>query len=230
MFSNLDWPKDVPKELYWEVMEQIHRQQIREIKAAKAYHQGMQKLKSGYRDALHELIGSDKLKRYKRLHKARIYKLRKAAKQLADTPEKLQQREALRLRLVNESKKTIEKSGVDTAKITALRTSYDKKVSGLFARTVGKGKMGEVIPKPDNEDFPPPYLIGTREYDHYESEAGLPNPSFSCHNNPVTGDVGSRTYIHVSGADEWDLVSATCRTGFFIIYHTPPYRPAGIES
>ena len=145
MFSNLDWPKDVPKELCWEVMEQIHRQQIREIKAAKAYHQGMEKLKSGYRDALHELIGSDKLKRYKRLHKARIYKLRKAAKQLADTPEKLQQREALRLRLVNESKKTIEKSGVDTAKITALRTSYDKKVSGLFARTVGKGKMGEVI-------------------------------------------------------------------------------------
>jgi hypothetical protein len=145
MFSIQNWPNDVPKALYWEAMERIQKQRIKEIKAAKAYHQEMEKLKIGYLDALHEVIGGDNLKRYQKLHKARIYKLRKAAKQLADTPEKLQEREALRLRLVNESRKTIEKSGVDIAKITALTTSYDKKIARLFAGTVGKGKIGKVI-------------------------------------------------------------------------------------
>jgi hypothetical protein len=223
MFDNLNWPKNVPKEFYWEAMESIQRQRIRDLKAAKAYHDGMDKLKAQYQQRLHELIGSDKLKRYQKLHNARLHKLRKAAQTYPDTPEKLQEREALRLRLVKESRKTIDRSGVNLAKVKTLRDSYEKKVTRLFDRTVGKGKTGELIPRPKNIDYYPPYLLDARYYDHYESEDSLSEPSYTLYFDGRTGDFGSRTRIHVSGGDSWDVVSATCRTGFLLLYPPNPH-------
>ena len=221
MFEHLNWPKDMPKEFYWEAMETLQRQRIRELKAAHTYHEQLNKLKTEYLDRLHEIIGSEKSKAYKRLHNARLTKLRQASQVLPATRDELREREALRLRLIKESTKSIDKSGVDLAQVTALRESYAKKIATLFERTVGKGKIGKAIPKPKNIDYFPPYLLDARDYDHYESEASLPNPSLTRYFDDRTGDVGSRTRTHVSGADEWDLVSATCRTGFLVIYRNP---------
>ena len=117
MLDNLVWPKDVPKEVYWTAMESIQRQRIRELKAARAYDERMGKLESEYQDMLHKLIGSKKLKLYQRLHNARLRKMRKAAQALPDTQEKSREREALRFRLVKESNKAIDKSGVNLAKV-----------------------------------------------------------------------------------------------------------------
>jgi len=218
MFDNLKWPKEVPKEVYWKALESIHRQRIREVAAAKAHADGLDRLKAEYRDSLHNLIGGNKLRRYQKLHNARLSKLRQAGEMLPDEKGGPQQREELRLRLVKASTEEIGRSGVNLSELTALRQAYVRKAAALFERTVGKGKIGEMIPMPRNTDYYPPYLLDAREYDHYESEDSLPEPSVTRHFDGRTGDFGSRTRIHVSGADEWDLVSATCRTGFLLIY------------
>ncbi len=219
MFDIPNWPKDVPKEFYWKVKESFYKQQIKELKAAKAFHEGLDKLKANYQGVFQKIIGDDRMKQYKRLHNARLNKLRKASE--SKTLENLQEREALRLRYVKESRKAIEKSGVNLAKIRALRESHEKKASILFDRTLGNGKIGEAIPRPKNVDYLPPYFIDAREYDHYESENSLPNPSYNMYFNGRTGDFGSRSQIRVTNADEWDLVSCTCRSGFMVIYRNP---------
>ncbi|MFH0781407.1 MAG: hypothetical protein V2B20_05575 [Pseudomonadota bacterium] len=215
MRDDLKWPAAVPKSFYWQAMENIEKQRLRELKAAQTYHEGMDRLKEEYRKKLYEIIGNNNLKLYKKLHATRLDRLRQANIGIVD-PVAL---DVLRQQLVKASSETIEKSGVNLTALKALRESSGKKAESLFKRSIGKGKNGIQVAKPHNTDFYPPYLLDAREYEHYESEASLPNPQLTRYFNNWTGDFGSRTRIHVSGADEWDLVSATCRTGFLVIYH-----------
>jgi hypothetical protein len=142
-------------------------------------------------------------------------------KKLPAAEEDLKEREALRLRLVKESMKSIEKSGVNIKGLTALRASHYDKTHRLYNRTIGKGKVGTEIPKPKNVDYFIPYHFENQGYSSYKSERGLPNPSHTRYLDNSTGYFGSRTFIHVSGADSWDLVSVTSREMFDIIYFSP---------
>lgn len=221
MLDYQNWPKNVPPEVYFESVERLHRQKIRDVKAVKIYHDKMLKLKSDFTQDLHRMIGKGNMKHYKKLHMARIKKLRKAAALLSGTPEKIKAREALRIRLSHESKKRIDTSGVDMKKVIALRHKYHKQAKRLFDRTVGKGKTGKAIPKPNNIDHYPPHLYGERDHIAYKSESGLPDPAVDRYLNAHTGEFGSRTSIGVSGADDWDIVSSTYRNGFLVIYRNP---------
>jgi hypothetical protein len=221
MIDSLNWPREVPKEFYFEAVEAMYRQRIKDLKAAKAYHQKANKLKAEYQAALHELIGSEHLERYQRLHNIRVKKFRKAAVTVAGTTAQLQQREAQRVDSVKKSMRQIEKSGVDLKKLAKLRESYENKVGRLFERTVGEGTIAETVPKPKNCDYEPPYLLDAREFEHYESDSFMPRPSLTRYLNGSTGEFGSRTRIHFSGADEFDVIWATCRTGFMFLYRSP---------
>lgn len=221
MLDYQNWPKNVPSEVYFESVERLHRQKIRDVKAAKKYHDKMLKLKSNFTEELHRMIGKTNMKYYKKLHMARIKKLRKAAALLSGTPEKIKAREDLRIRLSQESKKRIDKSDVDMKKLIALRRNYHNQAMRLFDRTVGKGKTGKAIPKPNNIDYFPPHLYGERDHISYKSESGLADPAVDRYLNAHSGDFGSRTSIGVSGADDWDFVSSTYRNGFLIIYRNP---------
>jgi len=213
-----NWPKDVPKEFYWQAMEWYHRQQVRELKAVKAYHRGIDKLKADFGAEFSEIVGKDRLKTYRKLHAARINKLRNAPS--PGVAKAALAKENQRRHLVKESGIALKKSGVDLDTVKKLRTDFGEKAARLYDRTLGKGKKGKAVPRPKNIDYFPPYLLDERFYDYYKSEGGLPNPVVNRYFNGGTGDFGSNSYIHVSGADEWDLVSATIRTGFMFIYRT----------
>ncbi len=219
MLENLVWPKDVPKEFYWKAMESLAKQGLHDLRTTRAFHEGMDRLRSEYMSKLREIIGNGNLRLYDRLHAARLEKIRAGMRNLPGPSGGERDIDALRSRLVRDSGKSIERSGVDLSAVDALRALYGRKAALLAGRTVGKGTTGRSIPRPKNTDYDPPYFLDARWYDHYESESSLPEPSLSLYFNDRTGDMGSRTRIYVSGADEWDLVSATCRTGFLMIYH-----------
>lgn len=221
MFDSLSWPENLPKEHYLGFMEAVYKQRLKNVRGMRKFHQGVGKFKEEYRKEFYGMIGKDHLKIYKKLHKARIEKLNRHATVTPFSSKKTQEREKLRVQLVADSSKVISRSNVAFKKLEKLRTGCAKKVEKLFNATLGKGVVGKSITRPDNRDYFPPYWYGENEYDHYESDDSLSNPSYSIYQDGRSGDLGSQSRISVRNADEWDLVDMVCRSSFIVGYENP---------
>lgn len=214
-------PEEVADDVYWKGFENLEARRTEDFKAAKAYYDGIQRLRYEYLEGLHSMIGEDNLKKYLTLHKKRIEKIRSANRKLPQTPEGMKKREEIRLKAVEESKKLISRSGVDISVLKTLRDTYREKASELFSQTIGKGEITEERSRSKNTDFFPPYNGGWGYLWNYYASGGLPTPSFGMHLSNVTGDIGSHSYIEVSGADDSDSAWALIQTAVGVWYMVP---------
>ncbi len=226
MWGSPEWPEDVPEDFRWKAMENLEKQKIRDIRTARSYHDGLGRLRALHAEGLQRILGSGNLKIFERFRRTGLRKLRERLQKGIADDQAAREFEEQRARLVRESRDFLAARGADFPGLEALRESLAARAEALFHRTVGCGFTGTAAPRRDGRVFLPPFSLESLEYDHYESDGTVPAPVLDTPFRGGTGETGSMTVVSAFGAGGWGLVSATCRTGFLLVFRAPrPGRP-----
>jgi hypothetical protein len=202
-------------------MENLEKQKIRDLKAARSYHDGLGRLRALHAEGLQRILGPDNMKRHEKFHGARLGKLRQRFREGIADDRAAREFEEQRNRLARESRDFLAACGADFTAMKALRESLAGRAETLFHRTLGSGFTGTTSPRLDGRVFTPPFPLESLEYRHYESDDSMPAPVLDTRFRGVSGELGSMTLVSGSGTGGWGIASATCRTGFLLVFRAP---------
>lgn len=228
----IDRVKDLPDSAYWQMLESTAELRRQEVSAARAYDEGLQRLKKEYLSRLRALFinsqdGKKKLDKYLAFGKEQRAKLRAARREVTPTPQSHQEFDRIRQRLVEKSKTLIRQSGINTAQIKSLRQDVEKQREALFKATVGQGEVvaEKSRKRAKNATFNPPYdgtvhalgitrIIG-------DSSDNFNMPTASMFTNAANGTLGMASNARLWDASDYDVADVIVRTGMVKWFRMP---------
>ena len=195
------------------------------LEAAEEHHRRLRILHKEYIEGLYAIIGDDKLQQYLRLHQRRMKAMKEARERRFLVPEGADEYEKRRRQAIDDSKKVIEKSGVDLDEVRKLTEERKKKSLDLLGETVSKGmrvSCGKTDVARDGTTFTAPYL-----YEWVDgcfpsrSEASIPMPTGECSADHSIGQLDAESFVNIEDADDDEEADIVCRSAMLIMYQMP---------
>lgn len=212
--------RDVPQDAYFRAYEAARTAEAHDIEQVKTFEAGLQHLRQTYRQQLHTMIGEGHLKRYLRLHRKRMQRVKTAQRSFRPSREGFQEQAKFYAGLIKGSTRLIHASGVDVRGVQPLARRLHAKAWELFEQTVGKAGDAPTTPTGPNQEYRPPFDGWGWSYSRSRSDEP-DDPAFERYLNATTGEVGSRSTLRVSGADDADYGSVLYRTAIRQWYQVP---------
>jgi len=218
------------------IIRQIDKAEMRlkqlEMEEADRFADGLIALRDHYRKELVALAPKDKLATYHALHKRRIRIMRLARGDLeGDFIGRQKRLDEMRRRMVAESTRLVEESGVEVTKVRELQKDCAAKAQELFFDTIGKGEVARPRAHAENLDYRAPFLGSGLGHVAAMSSGSRPpylHPTYETWLDRITGDIGASAHVQILEADDFDLSYFSTRLYMRIVY-TPDRSCEGLS-
>jgi hypothetical protein len=216
---------DLSEEALGTVMRQIDKADMRlaqqSVAEADKYADGIAALREQYRKELVGMAPAEKFATYTALHKRRIRTMRLARQELeGDFIGRQARLDAMRRRMVAESTRLLEESGVDIAAIRGLQKGCAAKAREIFHETIGKGEVTRTGQHDRNLDYRAPYLGTGWDFVSITSIPPYNRPTYEIWRDRLTGEIGATSHTEISEAVDFAR-SDVCNRNYFRIVYTP---------
>jgi hypothetical protein len=226
---HLDPVKDVPQNTQQQAAGISLEIEQEELKESQSLAKTVQGLSAEYQEKLSAIIGGENLERYSEF---RVTNRKRVSDLILKAPPTVvgeREIHEARRRAVDEGRAFLKEIGFDMPRASKLRGEYHTRIHKVVTEAKGRPEepnylvLPEMVPKDIHNPwvtYEPPYPGWAWAYSWNKSDEPW-YPSFGRYLNSASGQLGTYTHTHVSGADNSDWSYVRYRTAMRFWYHLP---------
>jgi hypothetical protein len=226
---HLDPVKDVPKNAQQQAAGISLELEQEELKESQSLAKTVQGLSAEYQEKLRAIIGPENLERYSEFRVPLRQQVRDLILKASPTVVGEREIQEARRQAAEESREFLKEIGFNMPRASQLRGEYHTRIQKVLSEAIGRPEepnylvLPEMVPKDVHNpwvSYQPPYPGWAWSY--WWNKSDEPSyPSFARYLNSASGQLGTYTRTHVSGADNSDWSNVRYRTAMRFWYYLP---------